>query len=526
MPSIRVASHLDLDGNTVDDGVDPVTADALATKGYVDAHAGSGGGVSSGFRFQAIDDAGAFVYDRVMVDAILPRTWRTVDTQRVTVIDANTFTLPMTVDPGTYTSGGTVAAQEWWTLTDSLNTKVGTEDYRGKHCWLDSATGLLRFGNDNVTSTGGALPATGRVIRIPNVMTGRCGAVGECRQCTGQPRRGPQDVMTGRLFVHRSRWAAASAVGIAVLLLLMVFNASPVQAREGVCPVYSEPVADAERNAAVAAKLSVLLWGPWSPSAQAVHAALGQQDGSYWLVGWLNGWHVNVAPGSKSLGQSRAALESTIRAFFTPKDADLLVKELQVHAVPYAREELEAVQRALQAEIEAEGWEPGTYEVGIDCRASDAPRVELWLSEGIRASHGAQAQAIASHFGDRAALDLGPSKLSFVGGGLGSAPPSTGAPLIPTAGPTISGAGRLTPASVHVTVTAPAPETVTLKLTGRNPAFQITRHVRLRMGRNTLHLRLPRSVGRQLRRRTRMSSNLVVTGATGAAVRKDVRLLR
>lgn len=62
MPSIRVASHLDLDGNTVDDGVDPVTADALATKGYVDAHAGSGGGVSSGFRFQAIDDAGAFVY--------------------------------------------------------------------------------------------------------------------------------------------------------------------------------------------------------------------------------------------------------------------------------------------------------------------------------------------------------------------------------------------------------------------------------------------------------------------------------
>ena len=322
------------------------------------------------------------------------------------------------------------------------------------------------------------------------------------------------------------RMRATSAVGIAVLLLLMVFNASPVQAREGVCPAYSEPVADAERNDAVTAKLSVLLWGPWSPSAQAVHAALGQQDGSYWLVGRLNGWHVNVAPGSKSLGQSRAALESTIRAFFTPKDADLLVKELQVHAVPYAREELEAVQRALQAEIDAEGCEPGTYDVGIDCRASDAPRVELWLSEGIRASHGAQAQAIASHFGDRAALDLGPSKLSFVGGGLGSAPPSTGAPLIPTAGPTISGAGRLTPASVHVTVTAPAPETVTLKLTGRNPAFQITRHVRLRMGRNTLHLRLPRSVGRQLRRRTRMSSNLVVTGATGAAVRKDVRLLR
>ena len=109
--------------------------------------------------------------DLVMVDAILPRTWRTVDTQRCTVVDANTFTVPMTVDPGSYTSGGTVAAQEWWPVTDTVNTKVGTEDYRGKHCWLDSATGLLRFGNDNVTSTGGALPATGRVIRLPNVTT-------------------------------------------------------------------------------------------------------------------------------------------------------------------------------------------------------------------------------------------------------------------------------------------------------------------------------------------------------------------
>jgi hypothetical protein len=109
--------------------------------------------------------------DRVMIDATLPRTFRTVDTQRVTVIDVNTFTVPMPVDPGTYISGGTVAAQEWWTVTDSLNTKVGPEDYRGKHCWLEASTGLLRFGNDNITSTGGALPASGRVIRMPNVTT-------------------------------------------------------------------------------------------------------------------------------------------------------------------------------------------------------------------------------------------------------------------------------------------------------------------------------------------------------------------
>lgn len=109
--------------------------------------------------------------DRVMIDAILPRTWRTVDTQRCTVIDPNTFSVPMPVNPGAYTSGGTVAAQEWWPITDSLNTKVGPEPYRGKHCWLDSATGLLRFGNDNITSTGGDLPGSGRVIRMPNITT-------------------------------------------------------------------------------------------------------------------------------------------------------------------------------------------------------------------------------------------------------------------------------------------------------------------------------------------------------------------
>ena len=110
--------------------------------------------------------------DRVFVGVdILPRAWRTVDTQRCTVIDANTFTVPMTTNPGAYVSGGKVAAQEWWPITDSLNTKVGSETHRGQFAWLDSATGLLRFGNDNITSTGGICPSTGRVIRLPNVMS-------------------------------------------------------------------------------------------------------------------------------------------------------------------------------------------------------------------------------------------------------------------------------------------------------------------------------------------------------------------
>ena len=109
--------------------------------------------------------------DRVMIDLILPRSMRTVDTQRCTVIDANTFSVPMAVSPGVYISGGTVAAQEWYPTTDSTNLKVGPESYRGKFCWLDSTTGLLTFGNDGVTSTGGYCPGAGLVVRMPNVMT-------------------------------------------------------------------------------------------------------------------------------------------------------------------------------------------------------------------------------------------------------------------------------------------------------------------------------------------------------------------
>ena len=110
--------------------------------------------------------------DRVFVGGnISPRTWRTVDTQRVTVLNANQFTVPMPTNPGAYVSGGTVAAQEWWPVTNSVNTKVGATDYQGKHCWIDPATGLLRFGNDGTTSTGGVCPASGLVIRMPNVMS-------------------------------------------------------------------------------------------------------------------------------------------------------------------------------------------------------------------------------------------------------------------------------------------------------------------------------------------------------------------
>lgn len=109
--------------------------------------------------------------DRVIVDGTTPRAFRTVDTVSITVTNSTTFTYPLTSNPGTYTSGGTVAAVEWYSITNSANTKIGTDVYRGKVAWLETSTGLLRFGNDGTTSTGGYLPTSGLVIRLPNIMT-------------------------------------------------------------------------------------------------------------------------------------------------------------------------------------------------------------------------------------------------------------------------------------------------------------------------------------------------------------------
>lgn len=128
------------------------------------------GGVAT---FNTSSAHGLTTGDRVFIGGVLPRLY-TSDINNIeacTVIDSDTFTIPMTSNPGTYTSGGTVAAVEWYPTTTDLNTTIRTEAVPGKVCWLDSATGLLRFGNDGTTSTGGYCPATGLKVRIPNVFT-------------------------------------------------------------------------------------------------------------------------------------------------------------------------------------------------------------------------------------------------------------------------------------------------------------------------------------------------------------------
>jgi len=45
----------------------------------------------------------------------------------------------------------------------------GTEELRGRVCWVSTA-GLVRFGHDGTTSTGGFIPESGRKVRIPSIM--------------------------------------------------------------------------------------------------------------------------------------------------------------------------------------------------------------------------------------------------------------------------------------------------------------------------------------------------------------------
>lgn len=111
--------------------------------------------------------------DRVFIDEVSPRLYTSNmnNIEACTVIDSDTFSIPMTSNPGTYVSGGSVAAVEWFPTTTDLNTTIRTERVPGSVCWLNSSNGLLSFGNDGTTSTGGYCPATGLKIRLPNVMT-------------------------------------------------------------------------------------------------------------------------------------------------------------------------------------------------------------------------------------------------------------------------------------------------------------------------------------------------------------------
>lgn len=67
---------------------------------------------------------------------------------------------------------------EWWPVTTSAMTAYNLRTTGGasKQCWIDPANAQIRFGHDGTNSTGGQCPASGCIVRIPNMFLQSCTA--------------------------------------------------------------------------------------------------------------------------------------------------------------------------------------------------------------------------------------------------------------------------------------------------------------------------------------------------------------
>ncbi|MEN9405062.1 MAG: Synechococcus virus Syn5 [Candidatus Parcubacteria bacterium] len=112
----------------------------------------------------------------VTVSGVTP-TGYNVDTVKITSVTTNTFTLPLTADPGTWSSGGLAYAFEFYPCQGTLAatiTNMATDAVRGKFCWIVPATGIVYFGYDGTNQTGGYCPPSGRRVQIPNIFFLTC----------------------------------------------------------------------------------------------------------------------------------------------------------------------------------------------------------------------------------------------------------------------------------------------------------------------------------------------------------------
>lgn len=95
--------------------------------------------------------------------------------QKVTVIDSTHFSMPMPVDPGTYTSGASLLQFEFFpalkTTAGFTSTNLDT-DIRNRFV-QNMGSGQCRIGNDGTTSMG-YTPPSGKRIRIPSNIFRQC----------------------------------------------------------------------------------------------------------------------------------------------------------------------------------------------------------------------------------------------------------------------------------------------------------------------------------------------------------------
>jgi len=109
-----------------------------------------------------------------------------VEDQFITDLTDNTFKITIVANPGSYTSGGSVAAFEQYPCAGTLPCTAAAvfpdeDTRRGKLFWntdgsnvLTAPIGCVRLGSDGTNSTGGFCPPAGRKIRIPNMLFQCC----------------------------------------------------------------------------------------------------------------------------------------------------------------------------------------------------------------------------------------------------------------------------------------------------------------------------------------------------------------
>lgn len=108
-----------------------------------------------------------------VVEGVTPSGYNTE--QKVTVIDSTHFSMPITANPGTYSSGGFLLQFEFYpalkTTTGFITGNLGT-DLRSRFV-QNMGSGQVRIGSDG-TSSIGYVPASGKRIRIPSNIFRQC----------------------------------------------------------------------------------------------------------------------------------------------------------------------------------------------------------------------------------------------------------------------------------------------------------------------------------------------------------------
>lgn len=190
-------------------------------------------------------------------------------------------------------------------------------------------------------------------------------------------------------------------VAVVVGASFAVPSAASAQAGPPMCPLTPGPTA-------YQPPLLSVLNSAGGPNSALISAALGPQFTGLWLDTPNQGWAVAVSPGPLDVAGAKAAILAQFGMQLTPEQVAYAGDRLTVHATPYARADLEQVQRDAFAAMQAQGW-PASAAVG--CGTSDGYRVQITRFIGAAPATPAletETAAVLAPFGDKVRFNLAP----------------------------------------------------------------------------------------------------------------------